>query len=252
MFKSIFHNLILVKYNTIAELKAENSRNYIGYLWWVLEPLLTLVIYYIAFNYIIKNERSLASLYIGIVAYRWFASAIQRSSSSILGNNLMSLVYVHKSIFPLVIAFVDMIKFSVSLLLCIVILLFLGYHIDLSWCGIFLLVFLELLLITGLSLISAAITPFIPDFSLILATILQLTLFLSCVFFDLSDLTLKVQNLVKLNPLAIIIDQYRQVLMYNKMLDFKLLSYPFIFAIVVNIVGWLIIHKFNRKYPKIS
>ena len=68
-----YYNIII--YRAIAELKSEGTRTYAGYLWWILEPLMSLAVYYVAFKYIFNRATNNFAifLFIGIVLYRFFA-----------------------------------------------------------------------------------------------------------------------------------------------------------------------------------
>ena len=69
---------------------------------------------------------------------------------------------------------------------------------------------------TGVSLVCAALTPFFPDFQLLLSTILHLLIFLSGVFYEISKLTPRMQSIIRLNPLAVLIEQIRGILLYGQ------------------------------------
>jgi hypothetical protein len=170
-----FINLLL--YRSGAELRSEGTRTYAGYLWWILEPLMSLGVYYFAFKYIFHRETEsfVIFLFIGIVTYRFFSGTVTRSASSISsGQGLMQLVYVHKSIFPLSVVTVSVVKFLITLLLVVVVTWLAGIAPTWSYLAMPILIALELLLTAGVSMVWAAITPFFPDFQLILATLMHL------------------------------------------------------------------------------
>lgn len=248
-----FINLLL--YRSGAELRSEGTRTYAGYLWWILEPLLSLGVYYFAFKYILQRETEHFAifLFIGIVIYRFFAGTVTRSASSILsGQGLMQLVYVHKSIFPLSVVMVNLVKFLVTLLLLMVVVWLSGILPTRAYLALPLLIVLELMVVTGASMICAAITPFFPDFQLVLGTILQLLIFLSGVFYDIGKLSPRTQTIIRLNSIAAIIEQSRAILLHGQWPDLDILAPVLAEGVLFLAIGWLLIHKFNRYYPKIS
>lgn len=248
-----FINLLL--YRSAAELKSEGTRTYAGYLWWILEPLMSLAVYYVAFTYIFQNktENFAIFLFIGIVIYRFFAGTVTRSASCIIDSQgLMQLVYIHKTIFPLSVVMVNLVKFLITLLLVITVALLLGISPSWAYLMIPVLIVLELLLTAGISMICAAITPFFPDFQLILGTIMHLLIFLSGVFFDISTLSPKIQMLIRLNPVAVIIEQYRAIILHGQCASPEALLLAFGESLIFLVIGWLLIHKFNRYFPKLS
>ncbi len=245
----------LITFRAIAELKSEATRTYAGYLWWVLEPLLSLAVYYVAFKYIFHRETKnfLMFLFSGIVIYRFFASTATRSAASISdGHGLMQLVYVHKSIFPLSVVMVNLVKFLITLLLVIVVSWLFEILPTWAYLALPLLIVLELMVVTGVSMICAAITPFFPDFKLILNTLMHLLIFLSGVFHDIGKLSPQMQSLIRLNPIAVLIEQYRAILLQGQWPSPQSLVPVLAESIMFLAIGWLLIHKFNRYYPKIS
>ena len=245
----------LITFRTLAELKSEATRTYAGYLWWILEPLLSLGVYYVAFKYIYKSPPNnfLVFLFSGIVIYRFFAGTVSRSADSITsGQGLMQLVYVHKSIFPLSVVLVNLVKFLITMLLVMAAVWLSGIRPSLAYLGLPMLLLLQLLLTSGAAMVCAAITPFFPDFNLILSTMLNLLIFLSGVFYDISKLSPTMQTLIRYNPMAAIIEQYRAILLHGQWPNVWLLMPAIWECAVLLVIGVLLIQKFNRYFPKIS
>ena len=44
------HYLDLVRYRAYVDLKSESARSYLGMLWWILDPLMYLAMYYLVFR----------------------------------------------------------------------------------------------------------------------------------------------------------------------------------------------------------
>jgi lipopolysaccharide transport system permease protein len=244
----------LILYRTIAELKSEGTRTYAGYLWWIFEPLMSLLVYYVAFKYILNRstENFAIFLFIGIVVYRFFSGTVIRSAMSIYrSSGLIQLVYVHKIIFPLSAVMVNLIKFLITLLLVIIVAWLAGIPPTWAFVNLPILILVLLIFITGISLICAAITPFFPDYQIVLSTFVHLLFFLSGIFFDVSNLSPKLQSIIRLNPLATIIEQFRIVLLHGLYPSLELLFPAMIASIIFFYIGWLMIHKFNRYFAKL-
>lgn len=245
----------LITFRAIAELKSEATRTYAGYLWWILEPLMSLAVYYTAFKYIFhrQTENFAIFLFSGIVIYRFFAGTITRCATTIsTSQGLMQLVYVHKSIFPLSVVLVNLVKFIVTLLLVIVVVWLSGILPAWSYVSILFLIFLQTILTAGCSMICASITPFFPDFQLILGTIMHLLIFLSGVFYDIGTLSAKAQYLLRLNPIAAMIEQYRIIILQRAWPDLHTLIPAIFESLILLFIGAFLINLFNRYFPKLS
>jgi len=245
----------LILYRAIAELRGEGTRTYAGYIWWIFEPLMSLVVYYVAFKYILHHstENFALFLFTGIVIYRFFSGTVTRSAISIIiGRGLMQLVYLHKSIFPLSVVLVNFIKFLITFLLAVVVCWISGIAPSWAYLAIPALILLMLLFTAGVSMLCAAITTFFPDFQLILATFIHLLFFLSGVFYEIHTLSLKMQILLRFNPMAALIDQFRRILLHGQWPSLQFLMPALVESVFFFAVGWLLIHKFNRYFPKLS
>jgi homopolymeric O-antigen transport system permease protein len=253
MSEDLKHFWNIVFYRAIAELKAENSRKLAGYVWWILEPLMSLAVYYCVFSFLkFREENFTAFLLIGIITWRWFNASVMRSANSLKTNrNLMLEINVSKTLFPLTVVSVAVVKFSLSLLLLLVLLVILGINITPFWFFLPLLLVLQLLIIVGCSFTVASITPFFPDFSFILDTLLTLMFFASGILYPLDKLPERVQQFLVLNPMAILIEQYRNILMYNRYPDISKLVIILIEGLIIFALGYFTLKKFNRTYPKI-
>ena len=99
------HYLEFIWYRSLAQLRSESSRAYLGYLWWVLEPLLYLAVFYVVFALVLNrgDENYVQVLLTGLVVWKWFDSSV-RSSMDVIHQNagLIDKVYLPKIVFPTV------------------------------------------------------------------------------------------------------------------------------------------------------
>ncbi len=253
--RAVLHSTHVILYRAIAELRAEATRTYAGYMWWLIQPLLMFGVYFTAFNYVLNVQRKdfAVFLFCGIVLWQWFAVSVQRCAGSLIASqSLMQQVNLHKSVFPLSIVLVNSVKFLVTLLILFAVLIIAGHTPGVSWVTLPLLLIIELLLIAGFGCFAAMISPFVPDFQHILATILQLAFFISGIIYDLSVLPERYQSILGVNPMAVLIEQTRGVLMDNTMPDLLAMVNPIVFGGLMLIVSFALLHRFDKVYPKLG
>ena len=114
------HEKSFVIYKALANLRTEIAKTYLSFSWWILEPLLSMSVFYIVFGLLIprKIEHFVPFLLVGLISWQWFANTIKHCMNSISGNGrLMTQVYVPKMIFPSVVIVMDFIKFLLVFLL---------------------------------------------------------------------------------------------------------------------------------------
>jgi len=248
------HFFDLVFYKAFAELRTENSRAMGGYLWWVMEPLMTLGVYFAVFSFLRQGGTGdfVIFLFIGIVFWRWFQASVMRSASSlILNRELMLQVDLHKMIPPLSVVIIDTVKFSITFLLLIVMVFSFGGGANLAWFSLPVLLITQIFLITGCACFVAAVTPVFPDFAHILSTLMMLMMFCSGVFYPISIVPERVQWVLLLNPMTVLIMQYRDVFLEAKGIDALRLLGVWLEVVVIFALGAYLLHKYNKVYPKI-
>lgn len=88
------------------ELKARYKDSTLGFLWSLLRPLSTLLVYYIAIGKFLGAERSIPDfaiyIFTGLTAWQLFQEIVNNSTGSIVGNSgLVKKVYLPREVFPL-------------------------------------------------------------------------------------------------------------------------------------------------------
>ena len=247
-----FFDLVLQK--AWVGLRAEATRGYLGVLWWVLEPMLYMGVFYIAFAHVMKrgDENYVIFLLIGLVVWKWFQATVNTGSISLVHNAvLMNQVYVPKIIFPFTNIAVNTFKFTIILSIFLSLLQFTPYKLSYPWVFLPILILVQLFLIMAITCFLAAIIPFFPDLHVILDNILMMLFFLSGIFFDISKLPPSIRDYFFLNPMANLIFMYRKILIYGVMPNWHHLLGIFIFSLLIFVLAVMLLRRFDRIYPKI-
>src|SRR5690606_1035400 len=94
----------LLYYLVKTGLKAEHRNSYLGYFWWLLDPLLNVLVYYFLVVIILNRggENYAVFLVIGLVVWRMISSTVNSSARSIMRySSIINQVYLPKALFPL-------------------------------------------------------------------------------------------------------------------------------------------------------
>lgn len=245
----------LVLYKTYADLRAEAARTYVGFLWWIVEPLASMLVYYVVFSVILSRggENYVAFLFIGVVPWRWFQTTIMKGSGSIVSSRgLMQQVYLPKIVLPLVSLLSDLAKFVVVFLILLVYVVVTGLPIGETYLALPLVLLVQLVFVLGMTLIVAACTPFLPDLRYVLQNVTRLWFFLSGVFYDLEIFSERAQVYLRLNPMAVLLDSYRDIMLRGEWPDVSRLMAILAVSLVLVIVGvWLLV-RYDYVYPKLK
>jgi lipopolysaccharide transport system permease protein len=127
-----------------------------------------------------------------------------------------------------------------------------GFPLSLPYLALPVLLLVNGLFITGCTLIAAGLTPFFPDLRMVLDNVVRLWFFLSGIFYPVADLSPQLRSLFRLNPMATVIDSYRAVMMRGQWPSFTALAVVAVIALFLNVVGFLIIARFDYVYPRLS
>jgi len=249
------HLYHIIKYRAFAELRAEASRTYAGYLWWIFQPLLTFGVYYIAFKYVLNHDAHNFAIFLftGIVIFQWFSSSVMRCSGTLIAARpLMQRVNLHKSVFPLSIILVNTVKFSFSFVILMIVYQLLGIFPGWAWLTLPILLVVELLVITAAGCFSAMISPFVPDFQNILATLILLLFHISGILYDISILPKHLRIALEFNPMTIVVREIRSVLMNNQFPNWEMLMIPVVESSVLLIISMALLHRYDKVYPKMG
>lgn len=246
--------LDLILFRAYAGLRAESSRNYLSFAWWILDPILSMGTYYLVFQVLFTGNRKdyVPFLLIGLVIWQWFANSLNHCTNSILyGGPLMNHTSLPAAIFPGTVLVMDTTKFLLVFSLLIVFLLGYGYTINVYWSFIPILLAIQLLLIIGCAFLVAAIVPFVPDIKFLVEALLQLMLFVSGVFYSGEIVPESFQYYFYLNPIVVLIDSYRKIFMYNLIPNLEQILYVLILALLLFIASNWLLTKLERAYPKL-
>ena len=205
-------------------LRADASRFFLGYIWWLLEPLLFVLVFYFIFDVVLNagKEDFLLFLICGQLPFMWFASSISSSSLSILiSKGLIGQIDIPKALFPMAKIQEGLYKQFAVFTLLLVILLLSGIKPSVGWFWLAPLIVTEYFLIMACALLSATLVCYAKDFTLLISLGITFLMFVSGVFWDVRTLpNHEFTDLFLLwNPIAFLLDSYRQVLLYDQPLD---------------------------------
>jgi lipopolysaccharide transport system permease protein len=244
----------LILYKTYADLKAETERTYLGFLWWIFEPILYMSVFYVFFELLLKQgtPNYVPFLLIGLTAWQWLKSCLSHGAETILGaNGLMQHIDLPKVIFPIILVLTDTVKFLFILALLLIFLWGYGYSVNITYFALPAVLIVQLLFTMALVFFLAAIVPFLPDLRFVVENILLALFFMSGVMIRGDIVPEAYRQYYYSNPIVIIIESYRDILMHNVWPDGSALFIIGMISLVGIWLGTRLIARFEYIYPKI-
>ena len=230
----------------------------LGPLWFLIQPLLTTVMYTIVFANIAKistsNVPPILFYMSGTVAWTYFSTSLIKTSDTFINNAaIFGKVYFPRMVVPLSVIISNMIQFFIQLCLFIGILLFYvlkGIHFELG-PNLFLIPVLLIILAglgLGFGIIISSLTTKYRDLKQLVAFGVQLWMYATPVIFPLTEINGKYRIFFLLNPLTGIIESFRTVLLGVGELNYLYLGYSTGFMIILLTAGILLFNRIERNF----
>lgn len=246
--------LDLILYKTYADLRAESERTYVGYLWWVIDPVIHMAVYYVVFGlFLDRGGPDFAPfLLVGLLPWRWFFTTVRVGSGSIIANApLMRQVYLPKEILPTVAILNFTVRFVVAFTLLLIFLWLWGYPPSPAYLALPLVMLTQAALIFAVGWTLAAVVPFFPDLRLLIDNGLVLLFFLSGIFYSGATLPEEYQRYFYLNPIANLIESYRAILLEGAWPSWPALAAVAAAGLATLAAGFALLRRFDRFYPRV-
>lgn len=248
-----------VTYSARSELKAEVAGSFLSWLWWILDPLLYMLVYsFIAILVFRSSEPYFpVFVFIGLNCWQFFSKSVKSAVKLIAGKkNIVTKVYIPKHMFVLEKMGVYGFKMFVSFALTAVFMIF--YQVPVQWYIIGVVpLFLLLFLITfAVCLIIMHFGVFIEDLLNVITVVLQLGFYVSGVFYSIENrLAAKYELLANIllncNPVALIMSDMRSVMIGSGEMHFIPIAIWFVIGVVISVIGIRTVYKFENSYVKI-
>jgi lipopolysaccharide transport system permease protein len=252
---SLLRNFELILYKSYADLRAEAERSYLGFIWWLLEPALYLGAFYVLFVLVLQRGSGpnfVPFFLCGAVVWKWFDSAVRGGSHAISANSgLFQQVYVPKYVFPVISICGSTARFLPVFLVYILFLLVYGMPAEVTWLAAPAVMLTELCLLASVAMLVGAITPFLPDLRVAIDNGMMVLFFLSGIFFDINATSERVRFYLFLNPMAVLIDEYRNVLLRGIWPNWHKLALVLGFSVIIGYLALRILGRLDRRYGKL-
>lgn len=244
----------IILFGVYSDLRTEVARRFLGFLWWILEPLMYMSAFYIVFGLALGHSRPgyVPLLLSGMVAWKWFDGSVRQASNSIQGNaGLIQQIHVPKYVFALIPILSNTVKFLIILTLLIIFLLISGYRPSTEWLALPILMANQLLYTVAFGFLLASVLPFVPDLRQVVDNVLMLMMFMSGVFFSIHEIPPSMAPLLSLNPMTTMITAYRDVLLHNQWPAWGEQLYVLLVSLPLLGLSLWILHRNDRRYPKL-
>lgn len=249
-------------YAAKSELKGEVSSSYLTWIWWILDPVLFMLVYVFITVVVFRSsgEYLPVVVIIGLTIWNFFNKNVSISVRIVnTFKGIVSKIYIPKYMLILEKMYVNFFKMLISF--GIVAGFVIAYHIPFRLQLLQCIPLVVLLFILTLSscVIVAHFGVYVNDLYNIVQVILRFMFYLSGVFYDIGD-RLGSRMLfgfdlnwlmTHCNPIAYLIDELRQIIIYGEMMDPWLFLYWLIISLALLGIGLFLMYRHENSYVKV-
>lgn len=248
----MFTDLMTHRYLFLQMLKRDVEARYrgsqLGFLWAFMYPIMMLLVYTFVFGMVMRVKWGVEGhenidfgliLFAGLLCHGLMAEVIVGATGLITGNSQ----YVKKVVFPLqILTLVSVANalFHMLLGLLILIVIFLVSGNTLYWTVLLAPIVIAPLLIflLGASWFVSVLGVYVRDLSQVIGVLMTMLLFLGPIVYPFSSVPEQIKPYVLwLNPLTIIVEQLRAVVLFGNLPDWHLLGIYTVFAFLMLFAG---------------
>jgi lipopolysaccharide transport system permease protein len=217
----------------------------------LINPLAQLLV----LNFVFSNVLPLgiphytSFLFTGLLSWTWFQSSLLTATGSIVDNrDLVRKPGFPAAILPVISISTHFIHFLLAFPMLIFFLLASGIPLTPAVLFLPILFALQFLLTASLAYLTSAIHVVFRDTQYLLGIALLLGFYLSPVFYDAGVIPERYQFLYRLNPMVVLIDSYRSLLLEGEIPSAAPLFLLWITATALLVIGYHIFRRSSRTF----
>ncbi|MBV6623531.1 MAG: ABC transporter permease [Rivularia sp. (in: Bacteria)] len=247
------------------DLEARYKGSVLGNLWSLVNPLSQLLIYTYVFSVVLKVKLDLKGLeanesvsfglwlFAGLLPWIAFSTGLIQSAGAVVGQpNLVKKVVFPLSLLPLVPILSAFIESSFGLIMLIFFVAVFSGNLHTSLALLPLVWIPQLLLTAGLGYLVSGLTVFLRDIPQTLNVILNIWFYATPIVYPATSIPESWQKLLLwLNPLAAIVEVYRDLVLVGEVKHWGELAVAFTISVIIFFVGILTYRKLRPGFADV-
>jgi lipopolysaccharide transport system permease protein len=248
--------MLFVKRNIITQYK----QTILGPLWYVIQPMMTTVMYMVVFGGIAKISTDglpQPLFYLaGISFWQYFADCLTKTSNTFVNNaGIFGKVYFPRLVTPLSDVISNLVRFGIQFALFLIVYIYYFIFTDANiQPNLYALLFpILVIMLAGLALgfgiLFSSMTTKYRDLQLLLSFFVSLWMYATPVIYPLSTITNDTLRMVmQLNPLTGIVEFFKYGMLGVGNHEWWMLGYSFGFMVVLLAIGIVVFNKVQKTF----
>jgi len=247
-FRPLVHHLVS------SSLRTENAGTVFGFLWWLLDPLLLMVVYVFLIDVILRRGTPDYPVFVltAVIAWTFFAGATRTSIGQTLAKErLMRQVSFPKAVIPLAATTAEACHFVFGLAVLTVFAIPFGIVPHPVLPFVLVVAAVQLVLTLGVAYLLSALNVFFRDTQHLAVYFFRLWFYLSPALYALADVPPRFRDVYALNPFTTLFTSYRAVLIEHTLPDLSALALVAAGSVLVLVVGYLFFSGTEHLFTKL-
>ena len=246
-YRDLIWNLV------VRDLKVRYRRSFLGFLWTMLQPLLTMAVLYVVFSSIFRFEVRNYPVYAlaGLLFWNFFQQSIVTSM-----NSLRSVAYILQklpvpmAVFPIATVISGVINLLLALGPVLILIALTGHKIGPSLLFLPISILIAAVFTLGAGLLLAPLAVFFTDVIELVTVGLTLLFYLTPIIYPKEIVEAHAfYPVVLYNPARSILEVFRDPIYYGKIPPMSHLSLSIVLAVVVLLLGIWAFRKTSHRIP---
>lgn len=251
--KDLYSYRELLKTNIKKDVGGKYKNSFLGVIWSFISPLLQIAVYALVFQVILKSDIENYTVYLccGLIPWQYFSSVVLRGAASIIDNgSIIKKVYFPREILPISVVTSEGVNFLISTVIILGFVIFGGIGLSINILWYFVILAIQYIVSIGVAFIVSSLSVYFRDLLHLLGIIIQLLFYATPIVYASSAVPAELQWLIKINPMAYLIEGYRNIF-YNKMPpDFHNLLIALVMGVGLCVVGYFVFKKLEKRFAE--
>lgn len=232
-------------------IESRYAQQTLGILWIILLPVSTSIVLSVAFSQFMRVQMDVpfVPFYLAaLVHYNLFSSGLSQAAVAISNRiGIISQVYFPREILLVIIFGELLVDFAFTFTAMLLINALFGIFPNEHYWVLPILWLMLMMIVAGLMLTVSALSVIVRDIPQLVQVALQLLFFLTPVIYPITSMPERFRFLFIINPLAPLVQSFRDVIVYNRSPDAVTLFYPLVFGGALLVFGYTLFKSIEDR-----
>lgn len=243
----------LLWHMTVRHLRGQYKQSVLGYAWAFLNPLTLLLTLSFVFSVLLRfpSQGLPYALFVlvGLLPWMFFANGLTTATDSVSGAmNLVTKVYFPREILPMAAINTKIVDLFFGLIILAGLMMIYNHPPTETMLWVPLLFGIQLIFTAGLAFPMAALNVYFHDVRYLVGVVLTMWFYLTPVIYPVEIVPSKYQFIFDLNPMAILVNAYRRVILLDDSPAMDRLLLGLGIAVVTFVVGYFLFKRMEAGF----